>query len=654
MNDVARIFNPFHFGQQLIRNQIPCYFVCVILSLQAFASAQDVTARLSTREAWVGSPVTLQLQIRNAKNYSLPEDFKIDGCDVQSAGTPSQASQITIINGRRRESRSVTMRYRITPRSAGQFQVPALEVEVDGNTKKTPAISFVATKSETGDLLFVEVEGEKESVFVGQPLDIKLKIWIKPYADRKNNIKLNEGHMWQLLSEQTSWGAFTERMQELAENRQRPGGESVLRKDDEGRSREYFLYEIEGTIYPTKPGKIDASDLQVVINYPLSLGRRRDPFDSFFGDSPFGGSSLMKEMMGDDFFSSPFGRRLTVNQARPVVAEAKVNSTEVVPVPVEGQPADYRGAVGRYQIVAEAEPKNVAAGDPITLRLGVVGDGPMELVQAPPLHEIESLTSDFQVTDQSLAGFVQDDTKVFITTLRPNSESVQQIPQIPFSFFDPEKKAYQTVYTEPIDIEVEQAEALALDAIVSNAQPSRTPAGGTNESSGEPALSRIDDLGDALLTYVSKAKDWWYVLLVPPACLLTFYLGKLALAAPAVIASIRSPSSKARSGISAAKSESELPSVLHQFVADLTHTECPTFAHAVGRVREIRDYETALKMESFHQRISRSTNAPNAWMTSGSDHTLATFKTECDELLEAIENAWLHRRKRLQYTNGKA
>jgi hypothetical protein len=616
-----------------------------IFSCSATAFSQDIDVRISTREAWVGSPIVLQLQIRNAKNYSLPEDFEIDGCDVRSAGTPSQSSQITIINGRRSESRSVTMQYQITPRRAGEFQIPELAVEVDGETKRTRPISFVATKSETGDLLFVEVEGDKESVFVGQPLDIKLKIWVKPYVDRKNNIKLDEGQMWQLLSNQTSWGSFEDRMQELTENRQRPGGESILRKDEKGRSREYYLYEINGTIYPTKPGKIDASDLQVVVNYPLSIGRRRDPMDSFFGDSPFGGSSLMKEMMGDDFFSSPFGRRLTVTESRPVVAEANVNSTEVLPVPVAGQPADYRGAVGRYKIIAEADPKNVAAGDPVTLRLGIIGDGPMELVQAPPLHEIDSLVDDFQVTDQSLAGFVQDDTKVFMTTIRPRSEEVVQIPPIPFSFFDPDKKEYQTVYSDPIKLNVEKAESLGLDAIVSNA-PSGSTAESERDDSASSSPSATGDWRAKLTGVVQGLKQWWYVALVPPACLLAFYLTKFAFAAPALVARLRSPLAIAKQGIQQAETESDLAVVLREYVAGVTRKECPSFERAVGRIRETRDDQLARKMESLYQRIERSNQSVSQWMAAEESHTLDDLKSECSELLLPIEQAWKNRRRR--------
>ncbi|MBC7968250.1 MAG: BatD family protein, partial [Fuerstia sp.] len=327
------------------------------------ATAGDVDVRLSAREAWVGSPVVLQISLNNAEDYEQPTIPDIDGCDIRSAGAPQQSSQTTIINGRRSDSRSVVMQYLITPRREGAFEIPPISIKVDGRRVTTDKLRFVATKSETGNLLFVEIEGGKDKVFVGQPLELTLKIWIKPFHDAEKDITLSEANMWQLISEQTSWGSFLERMQELAANNQRPGGKEVLRDDGQGNERSYYLYEITAMVYPKRPGKIDADDVQIVIDYPTELGKARDPFAGFFEDSGFGGRSPLSQMMGDDFFSSPFSNRLTVSKTRPITGEAQVDATEVLPVPTEGRPADYRGAVGRYKIVTQATPTAVSAGD---------------------------------------------------------------------------------------------------------------------------------------------------------------------------------------------------------------------------------------------------------------------------------------------------
>jgi tetratricopeptide (TPR) repeat protein len=470
--------------------------------------AQEVNVQLSSREAYVGQPLVLQISISNATDFKEPSIPQIDGYDVRSAGNPSQSSQITIINGRRSENRSVVMQYLITPRREGEFVIPAFEIEVDGRKAKTSPMEFVATKSETGDLLFVEIEGAKDKVFVGQELDLKLKIWIKPFVDQQKNIKLSEDQMWRLISEQSSWGSFAGRLQKLAENRQRPAGREVLRDDGTGKKRGYYLYEIEGSTYPKRPGKIEAEDVQIIVNYPTGLGKSRDPFESILGESPF------SRLMDDDFFGgSPFASRLSITSTRPIVGQAQVDSTVVVAVPEEGRPAGYRGAVGKYQIVVQATPTQVSEGDPINLQIGIVGDGPMDLVQAPPLAE---LTRDFKVDDTLLAGFVKDEVKVFPTIIRPRNVAVTGIPPIPFSFFDPESETYKTVSTQSIPIIVKQAESLALDSIVGNAR-----AVGQEQDELSHSLLVAPDFSnrnsdDLLINELPATNQWWLVFVVLP------------------------------------------------------------------------------------------------------------------------------------------
>ena len=633
----------------------------IVLSNDSQLFAQNVSARISSREAWVGSPIVLQIQVSNATDFNLPEQFEIDGCDVQAAGAPSQSPHITIINGRRSERRSATMQYFITPRREGRYEIPELEISVNGKTKTTQTLQFVATQSETGDLLFVEVEGKKNKVYVGEPLELKLKLWIKPFGDREQRIKLNEGHMWQMISNQTSWGAFADRLQELAENRQRPGGQTVLRKDAEGGEREYYLYEIEATVYPNKPGKIDASDLQVVVNYPQALGRTRDPFDRFFDDSPFSGNSLVKEMMGEGFFSSPFGKRLTVNKSRPVVAEISVDSTEVLAVPTANRPDDYRGAVGQYRIFAEAEPPQVTAGDPITLRIGVVGDGPMELVQAPPLHQIENLTSDFQVTDQSLAGFVQNETKAFVTTIRPRNEDVSQIPPIPFSFFDPNKEAYVTVYTEPISIDVEKAESLAMNAIVSDVRAS-SPSVDTkrsslsdlsNSSDSSPQFNLRNDFSTSVLqtNKPSSGRLWLYFAVIPAAICAVIALARVAFSLPAGITAMKSAKSQATKMIDSANEPADLANALREYVAMRTKSDCPTYRHAAGKLREVNVYDVAAEFESLCNKL---TNKSTNFYESTTGEKIVKYRHESLILLETMDLAFSDaRRKPFGSIHGK-
>ena len=599
------------------------------------ATAADVDVRLSGREAWVGTPVVLQLAISNAADYEQPTLPEIDGCDISSAGAPSQSSQTTIINGRRSQSRSVVMQYLITPRREGAFEIPPFSFKVDGRSVTTEKLRFVATKSETGNLLFVEIEGGKDKVFVGQPLELTLKIWIKPFHDAEKNITLSEANMWQMISEQTSWGSFLERMQELAANNQRPGGQEVLRDDGQGIERSYYLYEITATVYPKRSGKIDADDVQIVINYPTELGKARDPFAGFFEDSGFGGSSRLSQMMGDDFFSSPFGNRLAVTSTRPITGDAKVDATEVLPVPTEGRPTDYRGAVGRYRIVTQATPTAVNAGDSITLNIGIEGTGPMELVQAPPLSELTSLTADFKVADQSLAGFVQDTTKLFSTTIRPRHEGITQIPAIPFSFFDPDTGKYETVISDPISITVGKSESMSLDAIVGKQrhQDGRLTDSAMTSRQMEPEFTN-DSSADALVPQSSANSSgwWWFFVIAPPIGWLTTVLVRHRADIGSRLPRFRSTRTRCLSAIERAKESSDLVTAMTHYIGSRTGQTCTTSATAIGALRTSGMTKSAIDVEAFFQRCEQSQ------YSEASLQVLTDCRMEAREHVDQIES----------------
>lgn len=545
------------------------FLLLALLSTTAFAA--DVETRISPRETYVGRPVVLRLSISNATRYQEPTLPTIDGCDIRLAEPPREMSQITIINGRRDARRSVMMTYLITPRHEGSFTVPAMTLQVDGETLTTEPQRFIATKSETGELMFAEIEGGKKQVFVGEPLDLVLKIWMKPFRDPSTGQTLSEGDMWKTITNSTSWGGFTDRMKELASHRQRPGGEEVLRDDGNGQERSYYQYRIHATVYPKRAGQIDADDVQIVANYPVELGRSRSPFPGALADDFFGSRSPLSRMMDDDFFGSPFGDRMTIMQSRPIVADASVDAAEVLPIPTAGRPDDYRGAVGQYQMITQATPTSVDAGDPITLHIRIQGTGPMELVQAPPLATMSELTKEFKVPDEPLAGFVKDDIKVFSTTIRPRHAGIDGIPPIRFSFFNPETQEFETVFSDPIAITVNQSETLALDAIISNA-PGGSPGGlQATMDSGLPDFTNHGGASVLLNQSRRAAVDWWWAfVIVPPLVWLGVVVWKNWGVIAARMPSFRAPKTRCLTAIDRAEDHDDINHAITAFILKRT------------------------------------------------------------------------------------
>ncbi len=582
---------------------------CLAALQASVVIAAEVELSLSAREAYVGMPVTAYLAVRNAEDHEPPTFPDIAGADVQAAGVPSRQSQTVIVNGRATYNSSVTYAWQITPRREGAFHIPAVTVKADGQALQTKPIEFVANKSDTGDLLFAHVAGQRPYIYVGQPITLTLKIWVKPYTDTEHSVRLSPSDMWSLVAgEQSRWGVFQKRLEELAQSRRQPEGGEVLRADERGVQRSYYLYEISTTVYPQKPGRVETGDVQVVVAYPTGLARTRDMFFSRGG--------------------------LSLQGVRPIVADAAVEPIEVKPVPTEGRPEDYRGAVGRYEVQAEAVPTKVQAGDPITLHLTIRGDGPLDLVQAPLLAELETLTRDFKVPAEPLAGVVRDDVKIFTISIRPQNERVTKIPPIPFTFFDPSQERFVTVKSQPIPITVAPADTLALDSIVSAAGAASSPRPeGAQPSHVGPTLY-ANDTGPGLLVS-QRPPSVWVVglgLLVPPVVCGVLFLNRVRFRGDGSASRVNRAARNAKQAIKHARDPSQVSTALLGYVADRTGLPPGTLTREEA-VATLREHGAQIGVEEFDRLLARCEQACYGGLATEDTAQLSATSRACIDQL---------------------
>ena len=485
----------------------------VLAALHACFAISAFTAEVRLgnvpQENYVGMPISLPIQIINATDHDPPQIEPVDGLNIQRPIKPSQSTSSQFIqNGRDiRTTSTTTYQYNfvVTPEREGTFTIRPIKVVADGVATVTRAVTIKVKGSETGDLMFLEVEANEESVYVGQPLHVTLRILIKQFQDKKMGVAVSERDTWKMIQPRSEWGLFEKRMQELQDQRQRPRGELVVRNDAVGEPTRYFAFELDAKIYPKQAGEIDGSQIRIVAHYPTGLRRLDDRFsDDFF---PGG------------LFDSFMGPRVAAHSPRPIEATASSLPVQIKPIPTEGRPDNYRGAVGRYRILTEVTPRSCRVGEPLQLNIAVDSDqaggaGPMELVRAPALSDFGALTDHFKVPDEPLAGFVDGRRKVFSTTIRPRSNQVAEVPAIPYSFFDPAEEKFVTVFSDPIAIEVEDAEMLALDNVVSGGIDKASPQRDSNaeEASADAAIPLTSQQPAALWT-------WWFGLLLigPPA-----------------------------------------------------------------------------------------------------------------------------------------
>lgn len=446
---------------------LPLLSAAVAMLALAAGATYGGTVRIeaSAQETYVGVPVMLQIIVQDAQQHDPPEFPQLAGATVVSQGAPSQSSQTTIINGRFSQSTTLTYTYALTPKQAGRIEIPPIPVKVDGAVQNTAPLTILASKSDSGDLLFVEVKGARPSVYVGQELELTLEVWIKQYLDARTGATLSDRDMLGQIDRISEWGVFRDVLQSVtARSATRPA---------QGSEHAYFVFEFRTKLYPERPGKLDVGDINIVLKYPTHIGR------NVFGE--------------------------LVGQARRVAAAATVAPIMVKDVPTQGRPADYRGAVGQYAITALAKPTDVAVGDPITLSLTITGTGRLETLPPPPLAKIEELTRDFKVPDDPLGGSLDRGGKHFTQSIRARSDAVRQIPPIPFSYFDPQQEKFVTVRSQPIPLKVRGAEQVPTSQIVQ--------AGGTPASTRQLTevtggiLANYSDM-DEVLTSQSLRLGW--------------------------------------------------------------------------------------------------------------------------------------------------
>jgi len=123
---------------------------------------------------------------------------------------------------------------------------------------------------------------------------------------------------------------------------------------------------------------------------------------------------------------------------RDITIGSAPSELKVLPLPTEGQPKNFGGAVGDFRISSEISPASVAAGDPLTLRLHVSGVGNFDRVDSTMLDHL-----DHWRTYPAKSSFTPSDTvgyqgeKVFEQPLIAAQPGEQSIPGLEFSYFDP-------------------------------------------------------------------------------------------------------------------------------------------------------------------------------------------------------------------------
>ncbi len=449
--------------------------VFLTVGLVRAVEAQQVRAELSQDYAGVGQPVRLNISVSGGRGAQVPQQLNIDGVDARFLGK-SEQMQWQMGSGGVTSNTTSVYSYVIVPLRQGDFTIPPIPVAIGGKTLKTapltlrvaggqgipvlPAIpvpqsqrgqqsvppappgqaaprSARGSQQEEAKVVFGDLIIPKKTIYVGEVVPVELRF----YFDANYPVRLPDRPTF-------SGDGFTvmrfskpiEKQQEVA-----------------GRVYNVVIFQTALTAAKAGPLEISPATMEAQIQLP-------------------GRSGI------DDFFGGFFGNMVSPGDVRQTTVSTQQAKLEVKPLPKDGQPENFSGAIGQFSLQASAAPKQAAAGDPISLNVTVSGRGNFDAMGAPALVEADGWRTyppgeKFEASQSDPIGFSGEKRFEYMLVAR---EDRSKSPVAELSFFDPSLEKYVILRSNPVAVTAkggaaDQGQGTVAAAATPASRPAATP-----------------------------------------------------------------------------------------------------------------------------------------------------------------------------------
>ena len=365
------------------------------------------------------------------KNFNPPtlKEFRV-------LSGPNQSTSMQIINGV--SSSSLTLSYILMPNTTGVFTIGNASIQYEGKTYTTDQIKVTIVKGsqkpkddsgkqisneEIAKNLFIRATIDKNKVYLGEQVTVTYKLYTRLNIASQMSVD-------KLPQYQGFWAEELETARNI----------SFSREVIDGQQYNVGLLK-RAALFPNQAGKLEVTPFELTI--PIQVQKKKNPNNVW-----------------DDFFGDPFGR------AEIVEYQAKSNTlkVEVMPLPENNKPASFKGAVGKFDFSASLDKQKTKTNEPINLKFDISGTGNIKLLELPPFELPNGFEKyDPKVDEQIYRAGKISGTKKAEYLLIPRVAGSREIPPIEFSYFDPEKRSYQTISSKSFSVSIEQGQGSAND-----------------------------------------------------------------------------------------------------------------------------------------------------------------------------------------------
>ena len=420
-------------------------FICV--SVINVLTASSVRATVDANSISINETFTFKIEAQDvdkmpsANISSLLDDFTI-------VSGPAQHTNYSWTNGKSTSTKSLS--WTLAPNRSGRLVIPELIISAGGNKYRTNSIRINVKKSGTvasSKELFVLTEVDKDEIFMGEQVTVTYKLYTRV----------------QLGLEKIDYPKSVGFWQEDLSTPQPPRFNRTSIKGVEYQVA--TLYKV--ALFPTKTGSLEISPMSVTAQVRTKQKNNR------------------RSIWDDPFFNS-FNNRTIKKLIRTDPVKVKVKSYP------DGQPADFTGAVGDFNIRTWVDTSEVRMNEAITLNIELRGTGNINMFSMPEINfpgdmDVFPPNSSFEkekLWDQYTG------TILWEYILIPRGAGKYQLPRIQLSYLNPKNGSWNKTGAKPISFNVLPEE----DNFISNTN------GFTKEE--------ISLLGSDIRYNTTKISDW--------------------------------------------------------------------------------------------------------------------------------------------------
>ena len=382
-------------------------------------------------------------------NTSDVEEFRMggvqDGLEVIAGPYTSSQSSYQMINGHTSSSSSVTITYTLYAAKNGSFTIGAshalvggkrlssrpVKIQVSGHAQRTNGAPNMhgqnsydqphmrsAGSAISGSDLFIKVSASKKRVHEQEPILLTYKVYTQV------DLTQLEGKMPDLKGFHT---------QEVPLPQQKTFHTETVN----GRPYKCVTWS-QYVMYPQMTGRLEIPSITFK-GIVVQQNRNVDPMEAFFN----GGSGYVE-----------------------VKKDIKAPGITLQVDPLPQRPANFSGGVGKFNISASLDKKEVKAGEPITLRVVVGGIGNLKLLKQPVVNFPKDFDKyDAKVTDKTrLTANGVEGNMVYDFLAVPRNQGSYTIPSVELTYYDTGKNAYKTIKTQPCKVEVEKGDGTSAES----------------------------------------------------------------------------------------------------------------------------------------------------------------------------------------------